>query len=34
MYAKASVADEYYETEAPTGPLTVTSNVDIVFQLK
>mgnify|MGYP004502926055 FL=1 len=34
MYAKAEAADESYATEAPTGPLTVTSNVDIVFQLK
>lgn len=32
--AKAVAADETYTTEAPTGPLSVTSSVDIVFSLR
>lgn len=32
--AKAVAADETYTTEAPTGPLSVTSSVDIVFGLR
>lgn len=33
-FAKATSADESYETEAPSGPISVTSSVDIVFSLK